>query len=250
MKKNNFLFVLIATAILYLAAQAGAAYLGIFSLNSLVITSEALRMFLVAGIFGILIPIIESRKLSLPYDRPSTPTRVRAGIALSATALAIEIAFFSSWFIILEQNPEDLTRIKHILTTLPVSIAISLLFYFVIPEAIDRVFGRATAAKIFMAFIPGIALGFTLYAETGFSRFDVLAVMTLVGALAAAGNILTGKFFVTFVTLFLAVYANSLAAMRYIDYSWPVAVFGFMFCMIMLLTGFNIPMRRLTADRA
>ncbi len=39
-------------------------------------------------------------------------------------------------------------------------------------------------------------------------------------------------------------------AMRYVDYSWPVAVSGFIFCMTMLLTGFNIPMRRLAAARA
>ncbi|HQH96094.1 MAG TPA: hypothetical protein PLM53_03260 [Spirochaetota bacterium] len=44
-------------------------------------------------------------------------------------------------------------------------------------------------------------------------------------------------------------FALTRTAMRYVDYSWPVAVSGFIFCMTMLLTGFNIPMRRLATDR-
>jgi hypothetical protein len=240
MKRKHIFFVLIAFGTAFLALQSGMTLLTALSPVKLRVAYQALRLFPIAGILGIMVPVIESRKYSLPYDRPSTPTRIKIGIALSIAAVALEIAFFSSWHVILIQNQDDLIRIKHILTTLPISIAVSLLFYFIIPQAIDGTIKQRLAAWILMAIIPGAAFGLTMFAETGFHRVDVLAVMTLVGFLAAASNILTGKFFLTFITIFLTVYANSLAELRYVNYSWPVAIIGCLFCLIILVASFTV----------
>lgn len=243
MKQKSILFALATASTAFLVVQAGAVILPDFYSNSYIIASEALRLFLVAGILGIMVPVIEGRKLGLAYDHPSSPNHTKIGIIFSIAAVAVEIALFSSWFTILRHNPDDIIRIKHILMTLPISIAISLLFFFIVPSLVESTITRRPASRIITIILSGAAMGFSLFAETGFARINVFAVMTLVGSLAAAGHLFTGKFFLTFLTIFLAIYANSLAELRYVDCSWPVVISGFIFCIGILVTVFIIPVK-------
>jgi hypothetical protein len=240
MKRKNVLLALTASCVAFLAVQTGAALLpsmpGVYPR----IASETIRLFIVAGLLGTMIPIIIGRKIKLPYDRVVTTGRIFNGIALLAGALILEIIFFSSWFTILNTNPDDIIRIKHLLVTLPIAIALSLMFYFLLPETIERFLGTGPASRIITLIIPAGALGLVLYAETGFTHPAVFYVMTGVGFLAAAGHLLTDKFFLTFITIFLAVYANSLSQLRYDGFSWPVAIIGFIFCMSILIVGFYV----------
>lgn len=240
MNKKNILLALIALCAAFLTAQAIAAFIPFLPGEHSQTASEILRLFVVAGLLGIMMPVLLGRKINLPYDRTVTKKRIIAGMALFTGALVLEITFFSSWFTILSTNPDDIIRIKHLLTTLPLTIALTLLFYFLLPETIERVLGTGPAARALALIVPAGALGLTLYAETGFTRTDMLVIMTCVGFLAAAGHLLTDKFFLTFVTVFLAVYANSLAELRYDGFSWPVAIAGFIFCLLLLVAGFYV----------
>jgi hypothetical protein len=240
MNKNNIMVSLIALCVTFLALQAFASFLPSLGSNHLKTVSEILRLFVVAGLLGILMPIIIGRKIELPYDRAVSRGRIMAGLAFFTGALVLEIAFFSSWFTILNTNPDDIIRFKHLLATFPLAVALTFLFFFLLPESLERVVGTAPAARMTALIIPAGALGFALYTETGFTRTDVLVVMTGVGFLAAAGHLLTDKFFLTFVTVFLAVYANSLAELRYDSFSWAVAIPGSIFCLILLAAGFYI----------
>lgn len=240
MNKKNILFALTALCGIFLAVQSGASLLPFIPGESTKIASEALRLFVVAGLIGTMLPVVLGRKAELPYDRNVTRGRIIMGISLFAGAVILEMASFSSWFTILTANPDDTIRIKHILVTLPFATGLTLLFYFLLPETLERALGTDSVGRAAALIVPAGALGLTIYAETGFSRVDVLVVMTAVGLLAAAGHMLTDKFFLTFVAVFLAVYANSLADLRYAGFSWPVAVAGFFFYLALLVAGFYI----------
>ncbi len=205
------------------------------------------KLFLACGIIGILLPILTARKWSLPYDQSSTAIKIVMGIILLFAALGIEIAFYSSWVAIITDNPSDLIRIKHVLFTLPLSIALSLQFYYVIPRSVEKSFGTRAAAAV-NALVSGISFGIIMFVETGFYRIDLFFVMTGVGVLIGTGLYLTGKFFLTFVALFLAVYANSLAELRYAHYSWPISIAGFIFCIGILLAAFLVHIRNAESD--
>ena len=240
MKRKNILLALSLLIPSFLAVEAIAASLIYVPGDYARIASEAIRIFIVAGVIGTMVPVVLGRKIELPYDRAVTSRRIIEGIVFMMAAIIVEILYYSSWFEILSTNPGDLVRIKHLLVTLPISIAISLVFFFLLPETVELAMGRGPASRIIALVVPAASLGLVLYAETGFTRPSVFYIMSAVGLLAAAGHLLTDKFFITFVTIFLAVYANSLSELRYSGYSWPVAITGFVFCIAILVAGFYV----------
>jgi hypothetical protein len=207
-------------------------------------SSEIFFLFICLGIAGIYFPIIIERKYQIPYNKPSYRNNTIIGIILFFTAAAIEIAFFSSWSRIIINNPDDLIRLKHVMITLPITMAITLQFFFMTGKIIESSCHNDKTAPIIEVVISALLMGLGLYAETRFTRIDVFFTMTAAGAFIGAGYILTGKFYLTFVAVFLTVYANSLSEARYIDYSWSVTIAGFIFYMIALMTGFSIPVKK------
>jgi len=158
-------------------------------------------------------------------------------------ASIIEITFFTSWATIITSSDNNAITIKHILITLPISIALCLQFYLMIPIALIRRFQENNLTILMTILISAISMGFGLFIETGFRNAEVFLTMVLIGFFLGAGSVLTGKFFLTFTTLFLIIYTNSLAMVRYIDFSFPVAITGFIFCISALLIGFAIQIK-------
>lgn len=243
-KTVSFIKLTIPLYAIFLSAWAIADLMPVVFGEAFRTISAIIFIFICLGIVGIYLPIITERKYQISYDKPSTRSNTIAGIILFVIAATIEIILFSSWYRIIIENPDDLIRLKHVMITIPMSTAIMLQFFFIAPKSIENACNENKTAEIIAVAISALSMGFGLYAETGFSRIDVLLTMTAAGAFIGVGYLLTGKFFLTFVTIFLAVYANSLSEMRYISYSWPVAITGFIFYLIVLITGFSVTVKR------
>jgi len=228
---------------IFLALYALAALLPLVFGESLETPSQIAQLFLACGIAGIMAPLLSVNKAPYTSGAPSTPPRIMAGIAALVAALVLEIAFYSSWFVIVSENTSGLVRIKHILFALPLATALAFHFYYVIPFSADRYFRTKTPSALAAAAASGLLFGTVLFVKTGFARIDLFLVMTGVGTLIAAGLRLTGRFFLMYPALFLAVYTNSLAEQRYSDYSWPATIAGFLFCFGLMLLSFLVRLK-------
>ena len=191
---------------------------------------QFLYLFVSVGIILLFASSMLARRMSLHLDDSASSASQRGGLFMYGLAVLMELAFFSSWFTIIVQNPETLVRIKHVIIALPLSAGLTIILYILLPQAAERVMGGRALVPLVRVVLPAVGLGFIMYADYGFNSWKVFTVMSGTGALLALGHNLTGKYYLTLTTLFLVIYANTLAAERFAAFSWTMAVSGFLFC--------------------
>jgi hypothetical protein len=181
-----------------------------------------------------------------PFIEASYAGTERVGIIMYGLAIAVELAFFSSWFKIIADNPETLLRFKHIIISIPLSVGLAVALFLPINRPVSR-FGTGGIFKpIVHVVLSAASFGFILFALDGFGDMKIFAVMTAVGAFIGLGHIIAGKFYLTLTTLTLIIYANSLSAGRFEGFSWIIAAEVFLFSSTILFIAWA---RRYGNDR-
>lgn len=226
------------------ACAAYAGFIGAWAVLTLpggadggVIRFAAEMMFFLigAGVAGILLPVLIARKMEYPFNEPSTGAETGIGIGLCALAVAIEVAVFQSWFTILTANPDDPTRMKYAFTSLSIALSVSVFSFVLGPRLFTGKPGGSWKSVPATILLPALSLGVLMYLFSGLDDPRLPLVMAAVGALAGAGHAFSKKFFLSFLTLFLAVHANTLSADLYRGIGWPFAAAGLLFTVAALV---------------
>lgn len=198
---------------------------------------ELIFVLLGLGAAGILVPVIIAHRIQTPFNEISTRNRVIAGLGLYIFAIAVEVAVFQSWYRIFSNNPDDLVRMKYTFISLPIAIAVSVFSFVLAPKLLNRSEKNSWKPALAKIFLPAASLGLLMYFLTGFNDLRIPAVMALVGALAGAGHVLTKKFFLSLLAVFIAVHTNTLAGELYQGLGWPMAAAGLLFSIAALFIG-------------
>ena len=198
---------------------------------------ELIFVFLGLGTVGVLVPVIIAHRMQAPFNETSTRNGIIAGILFYVLAAGIEVIIFQSWFKILTVNPDDLVRMKYTFISLPLAIAVSVFSFVLAPGFLHRPGNASLKPAVAQILLPAASLGLLMFLLTGFEDMRIPAVMALVGALAGAGHALTKKFFLSFLTVFFAMHANTLSGELYRGLGWPVAAAGLIFSVAALFIG-------------
>ena len=214
--------------------------------DSFRLIGELLWVIAFYGIAGIYLPQKVRKKYDFKYELGCRSSfYFGMGLILLFALLGFGVFGSGSFSEIVKAKISISGYIKYILIFVPMSFAISLHIFHIIPNTILSKTRSKRLGIVILLIVSGLASGLCFAGDTLLGDIEVIAVMIIFGVLFMGVFILTGSFLITWIGYFLVMYANTLAEGRYFDYEWYVLILGFLFSLSMLLLGSRNTMRQI-----
>lgn len=168
---------------------------------------DTILILISVGIASIGFPLF-LKDNGMGFNIPAEKKRLTAGVCFLLAAFIFEAVLNGSWFKILAGNPPDLLRFKYVLAVLPVALAITLQFFLVVQWLLKEHFNKISIipAAMLSAMYPGLLISVLYKFNT-----EAFVIVYTASLLAFFGMILSKNFFMTFISMFLIIYSNTLS---------------------------------------
>jgi hypothetical protein len=206
--------------------------------DSLHFFGELLWMIIFYGFVGIYLPQRIKQKYHFPYNlKRKSPILFLLGLVLLCGVLGIGIFTSGAFSTVAKSNISPSGYIKYVLLFIPMSLAVSFYLFNLFPHTILSFIKQKGIGVIVLFVISALASSLCFAGDTLLGDMELIVIMAIFGALFMGVFILTGSFLLTWLGYFISMYFNTLAEGKYLDYTWYLLIFGFMFSMAMLLIG-------------
>jgi len=214
--------------------------------DSFRLIAELLWVIAFYGVAGIYLPQKVRKKYAFKYGLGhQRPFHVGIGLILLFALLGFGIFGSGAFLEIVKAKISISGYIKYILIFVPMSFAISLHLFHIIPNTILLKTRSKRLGTVILLIVSGLASGLCFAGDTLLGDIAVITIMIIFGVLFMGVFILTGSFLITWIGYFLVMYFNTLAEGRYFDYEWYVLILGFLFSLSMLLLGSRNTMKQI-----
>jgi hypothetical protein len=163
------------------------------------------------GIAGCLIPIIIKNKFNLTYNQARS--RKILGFVILIFTILFSTVFSEAIFQVIELNYSSLMIIKYIFLFLPMSLAISLFAFHLIPNTIDQL--NIKAKGLVTVFAIAVFFFFGFLVDTVFGELELASIMGFLGLMFGLSYIFLRNFFIVYIGFFITMLINTLAENKY-----------------------------------
>lgn len=171
------------------------------------------------GLAGALVPIYLKNRFRWSYNRPSSNRPL--GYLFLVLALVFSTVLSGALIKVVElQYSWDLI-LKYILLFFPMSLAIGLYAFLLIPNVIRDLKGLKSASLVFSI---SVFFFLSFYVDSLFQDISLAATMGLIGLLLGLGYLFLRNFWVVYSVLFIIMLVNTMADNKYDDYNLGVVI--------------------------
>ena len=198
----------------------------------------ALFMVLYIAVAGILLPLMVGGRAGLRLHEPMRGWKPWVGALFAVVALAAGLLGSGVLERLSETWPGWLTVLKYLLLFLPMSLAVCLVCFWLVPQMVVKGLGSGLWGTLAAVAAGGAVSLIGFWVDGLFGDLETALILGILGLFFTAAAILTGSFWKVYPVFALLMLANTLAEGKYHGVSWWALVIGF----VAALTAFIIGM--------
>ena len=169
------------------------------------------------GLAGCLLPILLINKFDIKAntsDRILTKSII--GYLFLIITLVFTVFFSNALSDTLSHNYSPIIYIKYVLLFFPMSLALSLYGFILIPALFQQMNNKLLKA-IFTVISTGLFFALGFFIDSSFGSIELAITLSIIGLMLSIANILIKNFWVVFVGFFIIMLFNTLGEAKYID---------------------------------
>jgi len=187
------------------------------------------------GLIGCFIPIYLKNRFRWSYNKPSSNRAV--GYLFLILAILFSTILSGALFKVIELQYSWSIILKYILLFFPMSLAIGLFAFLLIPNTIKK-WEKNRTKGILLVFLIGIFFFLSFYVDSLFQDIGLAATMGLIGLLLGLGYIFLRNFWIVYSSLFIIMLVNTLSDNKYDDYNYWVVIISTLLSLAILMFDF------------
>jgi hypothetical protein len=197
----------------------------------------ALFMVLYMAGAGILLPLVVGGRTGLRLKEPQRGWRPWVGALLAVVALAVGLLGSGALEEFCGKFPGWMIFLKYLLLFLPMSLAVCLVSFWLVPRAVLKKLGSGPWGTLAAVAAGGVASFLGFWVDGLFGDPGTALILGLLGLFFTAAVLLTGSFWKIYPVFALLMLANTLVEGKYHGESWWALAIGFTAALTALIIG-------------
>jgi hypothetical protein len=231
--KTKSTYILLFSIVLFYICWGVAQLISIRTQYSLL--SSILFSIVFTGLVGCLIPIYFKNKFCWSYNKPSSNKAL--GYIFLVLVIIFSTVLSGAFVKVVELNYSWTLILKYILLFFPMSLAIGLFAFLLIPNMIKN-WEKNRKKSVFLVISISIFFFLSFYVDSLFRDVELAATMGFIGLLLALGYLFLRNFWIVYSSLFIIMLVNTLADNKYDEYSCWIVIISTLLSLTILTVDF------------
>jgi hypothetical protein len=195
------------------------------------ILSNIIFSIIFTGVVGCCIPIFFKNKLEWTFNRPGSKRVI--GFLLLVITILFGTLLSGAIFKVIELEYSWIIILKYVLLFFPMSLAISLFAFLMIPNTINGWMSNK-AKGLFLVISIALFFFFAFYTDTLFRDIELAGIMGFLGLLFGLCYYFLRNFWMVYFGFFITMLINTLADNKYDEYQFWIVITSTLFSLIVL----------------